>query len=375
MEKLRILTVDDEAGIRTGIQRALRGLVVSFPFHSEDFEYEIIDAESGEQAIMIIENEKIDIVLLDNKLPGIEGIEVLEHIKEKNYNLAVMMITSYASIDLAVKATNNGAFNFVPKPFTKPELVAAIENITKYLFLKRMTGKMKSEDKTIRFQFLSVLSHELKSPINAVEGYLQIMKDKQAGSKIEDYEKMIDRSLDRIKSMRSLIMDMLDLTRMNSGAKNRNIEKIDIVQIAKICEESFIPLAISKEVEFSNNFPDELIIKGDKSEFEIIFNNLLSNAVKYNTEKGKVYFTLSKSGNNFSITVEDTGIGMSKEDKARLFMEFVRAKNEKTLKISGTGLGLSILKKIVDLNKGKINVDTEIDKGTKFELIFPLNLI
>ena len=372
MEKLRILTVDDEIGIRTGIQRALRGLTVSFPFHSEDFEYEIIDAESGEQAIMIMEKENIDIVLLDNKLPGIEGIEVLEHIKEKNYDLAVMMITSYASIELAVKATNNGAFNFVPKPFTKPELVAAIENITKYLFLKRMTKKMQSEDKSIRFQFLSVLSHELKSPINAVEGYLQIMKDKQAGTDIVAYEKMIDRSLDRIKSMRNLIMDMLDLTRMNSGTKNRNIEKLDIVQIAKISVESVLPLAITKEVEIINNFPEEFIFKTDKSEFEIIFNNLLSNAVKYNNDKGKVYFEISVKENNLIISVEDTGIGMNEEEKSRLFMEFVRAKNEKTLKISGTGLGLSILKKVVDLNKGTIKVESERDKGTKFVLSFPI---
>ena len=93
-----------------------------------------------------------------------------------------MMITSYASLDLAVKATNNGAYNFVPKPFTPQELKAAMESITKHLFLKRMTRKMQAEGKEIRFQFLSVLSHELKSPINAIEGYLQIMQDKQAGN-------------------------------------------------------------------------------------------------------------------------------------------------------------------------------------------------
>ncbi len=83
---------------------------------------------------------------------------------------AVMMITSYASLDIAVKATNFGAYNFVPKPFTPAELKSSIENISKHLYLKRMTRQMKEEGKQIRFQFLSVLSHELKSPLNAIEG-------------------------------------------------------------------------------------------------------------------------------------------------------------------------------------------------------------
>ena len=132
METLKILTVDDEAGIRTGVRRALRNFTVSFPFHENDFDYKIIDAESGEEALEIINNQDIDIVLLDNILPGIEGIEVLENIKQNKLDVAVMMITSHASIELAVKATNNGAFNFIPKPFTQPELKSAIENISKH---------------------------------------------------------------------------------------------------------------------------------------------------------------------------------------------------------------------------------------------------
>ncbi len=372
MEKLTILTVDDELGIRTGIRRGLRNLTVSFPFHDEDFEYNIIDAETGEEAIEIIEDKSIDIVLLDNKLPGIEGIEVLQHIKEKKYDLAVMMITSYASIDLAVKATNNGAFNFVPKPFTKQELVASIESITKHLFLKRMTRKMKAEDKKIRFKFLSVLSHELKSPINAVEGYLRIMKDKQAGDEIVAYEKMINRSLERIKSMRSLIMDMLDFTRMESGKKVRNIEPIDIVQIARVALDSIEPAAKQKNIKTTLYFPEELIVNGDAGEIEIILNNLLSNAVKYNKENGEIFFTIKETDNQIQIIVEDTGIGMSQEEKSHLFEEFMRAKNEKTRNISGTGLGLSIMKKIIDMNNGTVKVETEQDKGSKFSVFLKL---
>jgi len=372
MEKLKILVVDDEIGILTGIRRVLKNFIVSFPFHDENFEYELIDAETGEDAIEIIENKNIDIVLLDNKLPGIEGIEVLEYIKEKEYNLAVIMITSHASIDLAVKATNSGAFNFVPKPFNQSELKTAVESVTKHLFLKRMTKELTDEGKEIRFKFLSVLSHELKSPINAVEGYLRILQDKQLGNDINVYETMIERSIKRISSMRNLIMDMLDFTRVESGKKIRKIKDLDIIEIAQVAVDTILPIAIQRNITIITEFPDELIVNCDAGELEIIFNNLLSNAVKYNKENGQLDFSIIKEEETLVIKVKDTGIGMNEEEKGNLFKEFMRAKNENTREISGTGLGLSILKKIVDLNKGEVIVNTQVNKGTSFTIKIPV---
>ncbi len=372
MEKLKILIVDDEKGIQTGIRRVLKNFTVSFPFHEEDFEFDLLDADTGEDAIKIIDNQIIDIVLLDNKLPGIEGIEVLEYIKEKKYDLAVIMITSYASIDLAIKATNNGAFNFVPKPFNQNELKTAVESVTKHLFLKRMTKKMTDEGKEIRFKFLSVLSHELKSPINAVEAYLRMMQDQEIGSDINAYKSMIDRSIGRISAMRNLIMDMLDFTRVESGKKIRTLTEIDVLEIAKIAVDSIFPIAIQKNVTIVTDFPDTLNFLCDAGELEIIFNNLLSNAVKYNKDDGHIDFIIEKDDLNLIIKVKDTGFGMTEEEKGNLFKEFMRAKNKHTRDISGSGLGLSILKKIVDINKGKVSVITEVEKGSTFTIKIPI---
>ena len=138
MELLNLLVVDDEPGIRSGIDRILKNFKVSYPFFDDDFSFNIIEAETGEYAKELLEKGNIDIVLLDNNLPGIQGIEVLEYINNRHFDTVVMMITSYASLELAVRATTNGAYNFVPKPFTPQELKSAIENITKHLFLKRI---------------------------------------------------------------------------------------------------------------------------------------------------------------------------------------------------------------------------------------------
>jgi signal transduction histidine kinase len=374
LAKLKVLIVDDEPGIRSGITRILRNFTVGYPFMEKDFEFELIEADTGEKAIEIIESQPVDIILLDNKLPGMDGIEVLEYINKKKLDARVMMITSYASLDLAVKATNNGAFNFVPKPFTPDELKAAIESITKNLFLKRMTSQMNAEGKQVRFQFLSVLSHELKSPINAIEGYLSIMQDRQVGNNLEDYDTMIDRSIERIKGMRNLIMDLLDLTKLESGKKVVEKKSVDLAEIARMAKDTIEPMAIQKNVKthLDNSVPARIM--ADPDEMEIILNNLVSNAVKYNKDGGEVHVTTALKNGTAIIKVEDTGIGMKEEETALLFKEFVRIKNEKTRNITGSGLGLSIVKKLVEENyRGNIEVQSTPDKGSTFTVTLPLS--
>lgn len=371
MQKLQILVVDDEPGICSGVSRILSRFTVGFPFMDQNIEYEVIEASSGEMALEIIDKKVPDIVLLDNKLPGIHGIEVLEHINRMEHDTVVLMITSYASLELAVKATNKGAHDFIPKPFTPQELKSAIESVTKHIFLKKMTRQMNKAGKEIRFQFLSVLSHELKAPLNAIEGYLKIMQERQAGSDLESYDKMIDRSLQRIKGMRTLIMDLLDLTRLESGKKKREIKKINIVDVARLSIDTMGPFSIQKDVRIILKADGPVMIDADPEELEIILNNLLSNAIKYNIEGGRVTCKIEDLEDSIFLCVEDTGFGISKEELPRLFDEFVRFKNEKTKNITGSGLGLSIVKKISDLYNAKIDVQSKPGEGTIFKIHFP----
>ncbi len=371
MEKLNLLVVDDEPGIRMGVCRILENFTVSYPFMDEDFGFDVKVAETGEEALEIIKTHSLDIVLLDNKLPGIQGIDVLEYINKENLEVVVVMITSYASLELAVKATRQGAYDFVPKPFTPKELRASIETIAKQLFLRRMTQKLNVEGRQVRFQFLSVLSHELKSPINAVEGYLQIMQDRKLGDSLHEYQDMIDRSMHRLQGMRNLIMDMLDITRIESGKKKRKIEKVLICEVAQQCIDAFQPLSIQKDVDVYLNCSEKIYMNADSQEIEIVFNNLISNAIKYNKQGGRVDINLKRFDVNLIIEVVDTGIGMTPEDTKTLFEDFVRIKSEQTKHITGSGLGLSIVKKILDLYEGKIEVESHPDEGSCFTVSIP----
>ncbi|HNW75609.1 MAG TPA: hybrid sensor histidine kinase/response regulator [Bacteroidales bacterium] len=371
MPTLKILVVDDEPGIRSGVARILRNFRVDYPFMEEAYDFEVFEASTGEMGIEIIESNQPDIILLDNKLPGIQGIEVLEYIKKKQYNIIVAMITSYASLELAVKATTDGAYDFIPKPFTPQELKSSVENITKKIFLKKMTTRLQESGKQVRFQFLSVLSHELKAPLNAIEGYLKMIRERQLGGKIEDYNDVIERMQDRIRGMRTLILDLLDLTKAETSQVKRNIVDTNINQIIRNAIDTMQPYSIQKEVTVTIKGLDNVVIKADPNEMEIIMNNLISNSIKYNKEGGSVTCDVTDEGDQIGISVSDTGIGMTEQEMGRLFQDFVRIKNEKTRNITGSGLGLSIVKKLVDSYNGKIGVSSMPDQGSTFKVSLP----
>ncbi len=371
MAVLKVLVIDDEPGIRSGVSRILNNFHVTYPFMDEDYTFEVKEASTGEEGIVILDNDLPDILLLDNKLPGIQGVEVLEYVRNRKYDIVVAMITSYASLDVAVRATRDGATDFIPKPFTPQELKSSIENITKQQYLKRITHKMNQEGKKIRYQFLSVLSHELKAPLNAIEGYLRMMQEKQSGDKIDDYATPIERSLQRVQGMRNLIMDLLDFTKIRLERKEEKIEEVDLAIIARGAIITVQPYAIQMEVAVNLIIKSDTTIMADPADMEIIFNNLVSNAVKYNKPGGKAEITLDGDDNEVIVTFSDTGIGINETDRENLFTEFVRIKNEKTRNISGSGLGLSIVRKVTELYHGSIKVDSTPDVGTVFTVRLP----
>ncbi|MDQ1332409.1 MAG: two-component system, sensor histidine kinase and response regulator [Bacteroidota bacterium] len=371
MAVLKVLVVDDEPGIRSGVTRILRDFHVTYPFMDEDYTFDIVEAPTGEDGIVMIERDMPDVLLLDNKLPGIQGVEVLEYVRERKYDIMVAMITSYASLDVAIRATRDGATDFIPKPFTPQELKSSIENITKQLYLKRITHKLNEDAKKIRYQFLSVLSHELKAPLNALEGYLRMMQEKQAGDRIDDYATHIDRSLQRIQGMRNLIMDLLDFTKIRLERKEEKITEVNLAEVASGAIVTVQPYAIQMDVNINFEIRSDAIIMADPADMEIIFNNLISNAVKYNKFGGRADIIIDSSETEAILIFSDTGIGITKTDSENLFTEFVRIKNEKTRNISGSGLGLSIVKKVVELYHGTIKVESTPDVGTIFTIRLP----
>jgi signal transduction histidine kinase len=366
VEQLRVLIVDDEEGMCLGVKRALRDFHFHVPDAEADVDFAVETASTGEEGLDRIAAQPPDILLLDHKLPGISGLDVLAKLEGRGLDTLTIMITAYASIDTAVLATKRGAYDFLPKPFTPSELKYTVQKAGTRLILARQARKLAEEKRKVRFEFIRVLGHELKAPLGAVESYLDIVRDRTLGDELDAYGEMIDRSLTRLKQMRTLIQDLLDMTRLESGQKVRKLESLDLVEVARSCLELQEPQANERGITLNLHTDGPTVMQADRGEIEIILNNLLSNAVKYNRDGGQVDLSIRHDGQYVHISVRDTGIGMTPEESEKLFQEFSRIRNKKTKKVLGTGLGLSILKRLVQLYNGDVEVQSEPDVGSTF---------
>ena len=164
-----------------------------------------------------------------------------------------------------------------------------------------------------------MLGHELKSPLNAVGGYLNLMKSRQLGDALSAYEEMIDRSLARIDGMHKLIRDLLDLTQIESGRRSRLLAAVDLSVVARSSVEAVQAEAASRNIAVRIHAAEGVSMTADAREMEMLFNNLASNAVKYNRDGGSVDITIGRDGSQVTVAAADTGIGMTPDEVSRLF--------------------------------------------------------
>lgn len=364
-ERLRVLVVDDEEGIRLGIRRVLAKFVASFPDIAAEISYEVEAAATGEEAVARLRESPPDILLLDLKLPGIGGLDVLKVAQGLEPPVLTVMITAYASVTTAVEATRAGTFDFLPKPFTPDEIKSAVRRASRDLVLSRQAKKLAAEQRRTRFELIRVLVHELKAPLGAVEGYLSSILDGVVSDE-ETLRRVVTRSIARIQGMRQLILDLLDVTRLEAGMKVRELTTVVLADVARECMESLKPQAEARNVTVELVGSAELQIVAVRAEIEIVLNNLLTNSIKYNREGGKVRLALGRRDDVVEIVVSDTGIGLAPDDAAKLFGDFVRIKNAKTRGIEGSGLGLATVKRIAGLYHGDAAVSSVPDQGSTF---------
>jgi len=371
VDTLNVLVVDDEVGMRRGAERALSDFTIDLPDINGEVRFAIRTAGSGKELEDRLAAGPADILLLDHKLPDTTGLEVLDRIGSRPHDLLTIMITAYASLETAVDATRRGAYDFLAKPFTPEELRGAVRKAARHLILQRQARRLAEEKRQVRFQFVSVLAHEMKAPIAAVEGYLQMIHDRSLGERMESYDRILDRCLIRIDGMRKLIADLLDLTAIESGQRQRRPVVVDIGAVARQAVENVKAESTRRGIRLDLEVPTGLVFEADQAEMEMILNNLVSNAVKYNRDNGNVRVVASGAGASVRISVEDTGIGMTPDESRRLFNDFVRIKNEKTRHILGSGLGLSTVKKLVTLYGGEVAVRSQPGAGSTFIVTLP----
>ena len=368
MIKLDVLVVDEDRAMRQAMFRVLNGMTVSLPDSKKDVTLNIDQAASGLETDQIVQASPPDVLIIDHELPDKNGMEIIEAITLKRLDVISVIMSSFPSVETVVNATKVGAYDFLAKPFTPEELKASLRKAVRHLMLRRHAMKLAEEQRKVRFESISVLAHELKAPLASIEGYLRILNDGVTVRDEQTYNRIINRSLVRLEGMRNLIFDLLDLTRIESGQKKRNIRNINVSDVINHCIETASSVALERKIGIQFTDTDPVHMTADAGEIEIILNNLINNAVKYNREKGRVDIAVRRDGDVVVLSVSDTGIGMSKDESEKIFDEFYRIKTPETRNITGSGLGLATVKKIVSLYHGTINVESIPMQGTTFTL-------
>ena len=232
-----------------------------------------------------------------------------------------------------------------------------------------------SEASRLKTNFLSNMSHELRTPLNSVIALSGVLNRRLANKiPIDEYSylEVIERNG---KNLLSLINDILDISRIESGKEEVEITKFSSKSLISDVVGMIQPQAIQKDIELiSKTDENDFIITGDNNKCRHILQNLVGNAVKF-TEKGKVEISSIQQGNNIEITITDTGIGISENHLTHIFDEFRQADSGTSRRFGGTGLGLAIAKKYANLLGGTIEVKSTLEQGSSFVFILPLNYI
>ena len=302
------------------------------------------------------------------------GEYVLDKLPEKISFLLNKYLTSDTNIDksyseqIEILPQNK----FFAEAITSP-ILNADGSFAGIVIVIRDITELKKID-LIKSQFVSMVAHELKTPMAAVMGYLNLILDPDISVPHEKQEGFLYRSVERLNSSLQLVNDLLDISRLELKSTSREISSININDAVKNALET-LELEIKKKgievkFEFEEDLPE---LKADALEITRIITNILSNAIKYNIFRGKIFIRTKCVKHYLQIEIRDTGIGMTSDERKKLFQEFFRAKNEKTRGIGGTGLGLSIVKRIVDSYAGKIDVKSLYGQGTTFIISLPIN--
>ncbi|MCX9084542.1 MAG: ATP-binding protein [Candidatus Methanoperedens sp.] len=226
----------------------------------------------------------------------------------------------------------------------------------------------------VKSEFLSTMSHELRTPLNSIIGFSDLLKQKMMGELNPKQEHYIDNILNSSKHLLSLINDILDLSKIESGKIEMNVERISLPAAIKDTLEMVKTTAMKHNIKIIKEFdPDLEFIEADKQKLKQIFFNLLSNAVKFSKKNGgSITIITKKLDEMVQISVSDSGVGIKKEDMGKLFNKFQQIESATHNKYGGTGLGLAISKELVELHGGKIMAESKYGDGTTFILKLPL---
>lgn len=361
--RISILIADDEEKILARLERILA---------KEG--YTVGTASDGNTALRRLAGERYDIVLTDINMPDRNGFEVMEFIRNEGIDTLPLVLTGYASVESAIRAMKLGAYDFIQKPVDAETLKLIIYRAAERVVLKRENERNMLELRKLndlKDEFLSVVSHDLRSPLSSIGGYANyLLKKGQLSDTQRSYLLIIREIADNLYS---LVNELLDVSRIEAGVIRLTMEDSDLADLVSTSINNFILLASDKNtaIHFHNRLDDGRAVI-DRMKMLQVINNLINNAVKF-TENGVIDVIAERQPGDDAviITVRDTGTGMTAEALRNIFEKYSFFRSEGTRGEGGTGLGLVICKRFVELHGGTIEAESRESGGSTFRITIP----
>lgn len=357
-----LLVVDDDENSRDMLSRRLQ---------LEDFE--TATAADGYQALELIKKEAFDLIVLDVMMPGISGLEVLQKLRETHTvaDLPVVMATAKDASGDVVEALGIGANDYVTKPLDIKILLARIETQLSLLRLRRERDALME----LKDEFISIASHDLKSPITSVLGFARVlaMRLPPGTAMTEEMYACLDRIVNASHTMRRIVEDFLDFQALRDGRIELDKKPIDLNVLGEQAVESHGERAADKQIELRAEFAQDLPqTEADQPRVAQVVQNYIDNAIKFG-EAGTIVTVRTRCDEqNLVFEVSDTGPGLTEHDLKKVFGKYAKLSNKPTKGEKSSGLGLSICKALIELHGGQVGVyNNPVGPGATFWLALP----
>ncbi len=376
----RILIVDDEPDI-----------AVILKLHLGDSGYSTDWAGDGDTAWNMLNGNSYALALVDVRMPGMSGIDLLKRVEEAGLETAVIIMTAHGSEDLAVECIKSGAFDYFTKPFSLDDLLQRLERALSIRRTMREKKKLEQEKE----DFFFMLSHDLKNPITAVVGSIDIIREGRLGPVNQEQKEYLESAIDSCSEIVSMIDNMLDLRRFESGMMPISLRPCEPADIIASAVKNFIRAIEHDGISLTLDVAEEMpVIAVDRFVMGRVLTNLLANAVKFTPEGGAIEVScrcVDNGGANgvripvyvqpsagiacrtcfVKLSVKDSGNGIPTEDLGRVFDRYIQSANATIREKGGAGLGLAFCRQAVNSFNGTIWAESPPEGGSEFIILLP----
>ncbi|RXE59546.1 hybrid sensor histidine kinase/response regulator [Acetivibrio mesophilus] len=365
----------------------------------EHINADVKEANSGEKALKILFKDRVDLIILDIQMEGMDGFELASIIKNRKRTSSIPIVfltASYIGDEFQSRGFEIGAVDYLTKPIDEYQLINRI-NVYLKLIEKERTMNLVLE-KRVREQteelraakeaaeaaneaksiFLANISHELRTPLNILYSTTQIINSYLKDDRMLDREKIrskIAMQQQNCHRLLRLVNNLIDITKIDSGYFELELSRLNIVEIVENVSLLVVEYARNKGVSLIfDTDVEEKFVSCDQNAIERIILNLLSNAIKFTPRGGSINVEVKDCGMTVAISVKDTGIGISEDKLEVIFERFKQVDNLLTRKNEGSGIGLSLVKSLIEMHGGSVRVKSEYGKGSEFIVEIPADL-